>query len=431
MLEDNTTVRCELMVIGSGIAGMAAALFAANRGIDTVQAGITGEINFASGLIDLLGVHPVAEGKVWQNPWAALEVLRRDQPNHPYAKINSEFIGTALGEFTDFLATAGHPYRFHPNRNTQVLTPVGTVKTTYAVPESMFKGTQALAQRLPCLLIDIEGLKGYSARQIAEMQKKRWPDLRYQRIKFPGVSGEIYTEHLARSLESAATRQELAVAVHPHLQGVKMVGFPAILGIHRTREIVADLERMLDTDLFEVPTMPPAVTGLRMREAFERRLPQMGVRTFYQHRVFNAECREGQPFRLDIGPQKPQFAVRADRVILASGRFLGNGLKADRDLVHETIFGLPVTQPPARNRWHHKNFFDPDGHAINRSGLAIDAQFRPLVCDGQPCHPNLYAVGSILAHQDWIRQKCGSSLAISTAHMAVRAIDHNRGNDVV
>ena len=40
---------------------------------------------------------------------------------------------------------------------------------------------------------------------------------------------------------------------------------------------------------------------------------------------------------------------------------------------------------------------------------------------GRCLYPNLFAAGSILAHQDWIRQKCGSGLAIASAYAAVRA----------
>ncbi len=39
---------CDLMIIGSGMAGMAAAVYAANRGINTAQAGVTGEILYST-----------------------------------------------------------------------------------------------------------------------------------------------------------------------------------------------------------------------------------------------------------------------------------------------------------------------------------------------------------------------------------------------
>jgi glycerol-3-phosphate dehydrogenase subunit B len=56
-MTDVEPLKCDLCIIGSGLAGMAATLFAATRGLSVVQAGHTGEIVFASGLLDLLGVH--------------------------------------------------------------------------------------------------------------------------------------------------------------------------------------------------------------------------------------------------------------------------------------------------------------------------------------------------------------------------------------
>jgi glycerol-3-phosphate dehydrogenase subunit B len=100
---------------------------------------------------------------------------------------------------------------------------------------------------------------------------------------------------------------------------------------------------------------------------------------------------------------------------------MGKGLHADRGSIRETIFNLPVSQPPNRAFWHHKDLLDRNGHPINRAGLDIDDRFRPLDGQGQPFSDNLFAAGSILAHQDWMRQKCGSGLAIATAYSAVEA----------
>ena len=78
-------IECQLAIIGRGMAGMASAFFAANRGISTLQIVITGEIIFASGFLDLMGVHPIEEKKSWRDPWAGIDALIRDIPNHPYA----------------------------------------------------------------------------------------------------------------------------------------------------------------------------------------------------------------------------------------------------------------------------------------------------------------------------------------------------------
>ena len=50
MMKTKADVHCDLMIIGCGMAGAAASLFASDRGIDTVQVGMTGELSFASGI---------------------------------------------------------------------------------------------------------------------------------------------------------------------------------------------------------------------------------------------------------------------------------------------------------------------------------------------------------------------------------------------
>ena len=45
----------DLAVIGSGLAGFAASLFAAKRSITTAQVGNTGAVAYTTGYLDLLG----------------------------------------------------------------------------------------------------------------------------------------------------------------------------------------------------------------------------------------------------------------------------------------------------------------------------------------------------------------------------------------
>lgn len=420
-MPDIKLIHCDLMVIGSGMAGMAASLFAAQRGINTVQVGITGEINFASGLLDLLGVHPIRQGVQWTDPWDGIKQLTVDEANHPYAHIELEHIRHAMKEFMGFLDDAGLPYQTNGERNSQVVTPVGTLKTTYGVPKSMAAGVSALADQMPTLLMDFIGLKGFSARQMIETLGSRWPTLKQARIAFPGSQGEVFTEHAARAMDTQPTRQALVDAVLPHLGAAKTVGFPAVLGMYRTEEVRLHLETALGLPVFEIPTMVPAVTGLRLREAFERRLVQIGVSAFYQQKVLRADVTQDDEFEFIVGQQAPALRISAKKAILATGRFFGKGLQADRHAIRETLFDLPVVQPEDRRKWHHKDLLHADGHPINRAGLDVDERFRPLDKDRRVIHHNLHAIGSILAHQDWIRQKCGSGLSIATAFAAVNA----------
>lgn len=422
MSNDNTEINCELVVIGAGMAGIASALFASNRGISAVQVGLTSEIIFASGLIDLMGVHPISDGKIWENPWEAINTLISDIPNHPFARINKEDIHKALEEFLAFMNDSGLPYCRYENRNAKMIMPAGTVKHTCYVPRTMWNGVLALEKKCPCLIIDIRGLRGFSARQIMETLKASWPDLRHARISFPNTEHleEVYAEPVARSLSLSENRKALAQIVIPHIKNTHMVGFPAIFGISDSIEIYRDLQDLIGVPIFEIPTMPPSITGLRIKETFESQLPKKGVRHLLQKKVLKVHRNKGG-FVLDIGGPDTEYTVKAKGIILASGRFLGRGLHADRKKIRESIFDLPVFQVGERKKWHSQNFLDPKGHLINMAGLEIDNMFRPLDNSGKPAFKTLFAAGSILAHQDWIRMKCGSGLAIASAYAAVNA----------
>jgi len=408
-------------VIGAGMAGMAAALFAAQRGKSVVQVGIPGEIIYASGLFDVLGVHPIEKGRLRRNPWAAVAAVSRNLPNHPYAKMPIDGIQTAIHGVLSFLADAGLPYRRYKNRNVDVITPAGTTKRTYAAPESMWPGVLAWQKKRSCLLVDFQGMKGFSARQIQSVIGDRWPRLRAATVPFPEPTISQYPEKMAFSLHQPHLREKLAADIATLLRGAKGIGFPAILGIHRTTEVVDDLRKRIGVPVFEVPTLPPAVTGLRLKDTFAGSLPSLGVHTLYQRKVLTVRVNRRGWFECGVGSEYPELIVYAKAAILATGRFIGQGLVADRRRIRETLFDLPVTQPEDRTQWHRSDFLDPRGHAINQTGIEIDDSFRPLNPQGRPAYQQLFAAGSILAHADWIRMKCGSGLAIATAYAAVKA----------
>ena len=168
--------------------------------------------------------------------------------------------------------------------------------------------------------------------------------------------------------------------------------------------------------------MPPAVAGIRLKSIFDNHLPRLGVKTFFHHTVSSAHQQADGRFFIEMGRNEPESTVLADTVLLATGRFLGKGLVAQRLGIRETLMDLPVCQPDDRSCWHRESFLDPKGHAINLAGIDVDDCFRPLTSDGEPVYENLYAAGSILAHQDWIRTKSGTGIAVATAYGAVEAI---------
>lgn len=427
-MTNSDSITCDLTVIGAGMAGMAATVFAVNRGLSVCQIGSTREIGFASGLFDLLGVHPIKERRQWDDPWSGIEALIRDIPRHPYARLRPADIRQSLDELLLFLEGTGLPYHRHPERNVRLITHVGTVKTTYGVPQSMWPGVEAFEQKRSCLLVDFSNLKGFSAGLIAHSLKEDWPGLRSVRIAWPAKeqAGEVLPEQMANALVTGQNRERLARLIRPHILDAQVVGLPAVLGLYQSPEVTSEMSQLTGVPVFEISTLPPSVPGLRLKEAFERGLQEKRPYYFSQQKVLEVKQERSGEFKIAVGGSKENRTILSAGVVLATGRFIGGGLQADRRYIRETIFDLPVHQPETRKLWHREEFLDPRGHLINQAGLEIDEHFRVLDNKGQPAQDHLYAVGSILAHQDWKRTKCGTGLAVATAFGAVKAFCHER-----
>jgi len=410
----------ELAVIGSGLAGFAASIFALNRQIRTTQVGNTGSVAYTTGYLDLLGRHA---GTSVSDPWRALQALRQSEPQHPLNRVAAEDIRRAFAEFTAFLGEAGLHYSAPGDTNLTALTPVGTLKQTLCVPATMAAGPQALAMGEACVIVDIHGLKGFSAAEIVANLRQRWPTLGTQRITFPDMAhGEVYPEVMARALQVPATRVRLAELLKAAAGAAKVIGVPAMLGMYRPDDVHAELERLSGLRIFEIPTMPPSVAGLRLRELFEQALPRQGATLIAQQKVTSLTFADDAA-TLALKDSYGEIRIHAQAVILATGRFLSGGLDAHPDGVREHLLDLPVTQPASRADWYSTRYTDPRGHPVNRAGVEVDDQSRPLGQDGRVYNERLFAAGALLAHHDWIRSRSGAGIAIATAWQAVAAAE--------
>ena len=421
---NDTRREFDLIVVGAGLAGMAVTAFAVERGLKTLQIGATpGEMHFASGLLDLLGIHPLQQRNRLDNPWAGISALIQDSPKHPYARVGLENIRYSWEVFVKILDRAGLRYCGWPEQNALLATCAGTSKITYKVPASMWPGVIGLKEKRPALIVDFEGMKDFSAVQMVKTLSPHWTGLRAQRLEFPYPLKVLDWQNIfmAEALGSPQVRSDLAATIKLLLEDAKLVGMPAILGVRKSGEIAADLEKQIGATVFEIPTMPPSVPGLRLKESMERELSRKGAALLRGSRALAINSSGRKCVSIVIGDRQSQETLKAKGVVIATGRFLGGGLAASRSGIRETIVNLPVHQPQTRRDWHRPHFFDPRGHPANRAGLEVDDLLRPLGSNGRCYHDNLFAAGSLLAHQDWKRTKCGAGLAIATAYGAVQS----------
>jgi glycerol-3-phosphate dehydrogenase subunit B len=293
------------------------------------------------------------------------------------------------------------------------------------VPKTMWNGVKALEEKAPTLILDFTGMKLFSARQIASSLGKIWPGLRSKTIDFPKseLLEELHPEHVARVLDLSANRVALARRIKPLVKDVEYIGFPALLGMYKSVEAVAELETLLGRPIFEIPTPPVSVPGIRLQEAM---INGLGInKIFYSLSTMATKVTrtDGKEFITTIKGNNGNQTIVSKAVLLATGRFLGKGLVAGRRGICEPLMNLFVTQPESRDGWHRTSLFDPKGHPVNRAGIQTDSAFRPLTSSGEPVLDGLYVAGSILAGSDWMRMKCGSGVAIATALAAVKAIE--------
>ena len=410
----------DVVVVGNGLAGSAAALFAASQGLSVAVVGKGSQLPLSSGLFDLAGMVP-GEKSYRNDSWEAIDALIHSEPGHPYGKVGAKAIDEAFALFLELLAREGLNYRTFPTKG-RVVTSVGTVKESYAFPVSMAAGVSAFEGKKKTLIVGLQGLKGFQASQVAESAKHFWPGLSAVEVAPEGLgrSGDLYPEALARELNLPSSRELLIEAIRPHLDGHEAVGLPPILGMEKSDEVLAHLESALGVPCFEIPGMPPTAAGVRLREALDRAFSRHGVATFIGGQV-TAARQVDAGFSVTASLRGEEVILDARHMILATGRFMGGGLKGDHCKVMEPLWDLFVTQPQSRDEWHRNDLLDPRGHAINRAGVMVDRAMHALEADGTVVNPGLFVVGSILAHQDWKREKSGAGISIATAFRAAKS----------
>ena len=77
------------------------------------------------------------------------------------------------------------------------------------------------------------------------------------------------------------------------LEPGETVGFPAVLGLKESGAVWRELQERLERPVFEVPTLPPSVPGMRLYALLRRQLREAGARVVVGDSVVGAE-RDGE-----------------------------------------------------------------------------------------------------------------------------------------
>ena len=399
----------DLIVIGMGLSGLMAAKTAAEAGqkVLIVGKGI-GSLYLFSNTIDLLGSLP--DGK---KAGEGLSQWIKDHPKHPYSKMRPERIEEALSSFL-FLFPPLYSFQTIGDGNCLIPTGAGTFRPTYLVPDTMVAGTSLKEGN--GLIVGFKGFKDFYAHYVADQLKCRGTTLTLP--DFPDQ--EMTATALARLMERKSFRENIGREIKKQLRHETHVGFPAILGIRNPIQVKEDLEKIMSANAFEIPIPPPSIPGIRIFNRFKEWLIQKGVTFLPGYSVSKAIIKGKRCEGMEMTHPPVITTYSADRYILATGRFMGGGLVASDERISEPIFSLPVAQPPSREDWFGKSFFNRLPHPVHEAGILTDASFRPTNENGIPILVNVWAAGSILAHHHCIGEKSREGIEIATGYMAAK-----------
>src|SRR4051812_9721593 len=274
-----------------------------------------GATHLAPGTIDVLGYS--GDERV-ERPGEALGAL---DDGHPLKRLGPEAVGRSIEWFkAQFEDGPLGPYAYRGSLDENVVLPttVGAAKPSAIVPETMAAGD--LRSSASMLIVGFRVLRDFHAAYLADNVSRAGAPARAV-VLDRRVDGrpEANSLGLARALDDPAARAEIAAEVARALDGAERVGFPAGLGAEDPHGVWSDMQERLGRPVFEIPTLPPSVPGMRMFRTLRDRLRTRGGRIIVNSTAVGA-VRDGlrvEAVRATAAGR--EVAYRARWIVLATG----------------------------------------------------------------------------------------------------------------
>ena len=416
-------MRQDVIVVGGGLAGLIAAVRLAEGGAEVlVLAHGIGSTHLSPTLIDVLGY---ADGRRVERPLEELDAFAAAQPGHPYAVLGADALPAAVDWFKATVAAgplAPYAYVGEPDENLLLPTAAGSAKPSAVVPETVAGGDLRRGGRM--LVVGFRTVKDFHPALVADnLTAGGLVRARSAELDLPREGRrDQQSLGLARRFDESAFRREVIAQLVGRLGADERVGFPAVLGIRDPHGAWADLEHGLGRPVFEIPTLPPSVPGMRTFATLREALHRSRGRMILNNRVVGPVLEGGRLAGVRVKVGLSEVVHRAEHLVLATGGFASGGIELDsRWEAHERALGLPVAGMPAPGTPRFtESYWDEQPTA--RAGVAVDAEQRPLGPGGEPAYDNVRVAGASLAGAASWREGCGDGLSLLSGFRAAERI---------
>lgn len=400
-----------IIVIGGGLTGLFAAVVAAEQGA-TVTLAMKGRggLSLSHGCIDVLDRSA---------PSRSLSLLPE---HHPYKLTGKANLKDAISRFRDLMRHAGYPYTGKISRSMSILTALGTIKRTSFAPSGIARGDISSSGSI--VLGNFLGFRDFFPIMIQKQARKAGVKIA-KVIDLPLLDQpkyrDTYSTDFAHLFEDTEWREEVIRMWRPLLPDVKRLGLPAVLGFQSHCEILDDLEDSLGIEIFEIPSLPPSVPGLRIERILIQQAKFLGVRVIEGTGVIgriDGRSRGKRVAGIVLHSTGRTVQLDADVVLLATGGILNGGLVSQQNhRIRESVFDLPVRHPNNRSDWVGSSLFHRQAYAS--AGICVNARMQPLGLDEKPMFNNLFAAGGLLSGACRSLEGCRQGIDLATAYCAI------------
>jgi glycerol-3-phosphate dehydrogenase subunit B len=409
----------DAVVLGAGVAGLTAAARLAEGGARVcVLAKGVGSTHLAPGTVDVLGYGPERVDE----PAGALPGFVAAHPDHPYALIGADAIAPALDWFGTRIEHGpqpGYVYTGGLDRNHLLPTAVGALRPSALVPETMAAGDEAL--QAPVCVVGLPVLRDFYASLCAGNLRSAGIESRAVEIEVDVGRVESNALGLARRFDDEPFRAAFAARLALLLRPGERVALPAILGLRNPHGAWSDLQRRLGRSVFEVPTLPPSVPGMRVYNALVAALRAAGGRLVLGAEALGAE-RDGERVTAVRAHTSGHDTLYHSRwVVLATGGFTSGATELGSDWrARERILGLALRGMPSPGEPRFSaDYFGPQ--PMSPVGVAVDSSLLAQETE------NVFVAGAALPGAVAWREGSGEGIALASGHFVAQAVLEREG----
>ena len=414
----------DVAIIGGGLAGLTCGIALQQRGkrcviINNGQAAI----DFASGSLDLLSRMP--DGSAVENINENLTALCTALPAHPYSLLGAEKVIAKAQDFERLANALNLDLIGSSEKNHWRVTGLGSLRGAWLSPNSVptVQGNETFPHKRIAVL-GIEGYHDFQPQLLAAnlvlnpqfahcevtsgfLNIPQLDELRQNAREFRSVN-------IAQLLEHKLAFNDLVSEIIESAQGANAVLLPACFGLEN-QEFMNALRDATKLALFELPTLPPSLLGMRQRIQLRRKFESLGGLMINGDSALNAHF-EGDRVHCIKTRLLEDEEITADNFVLAAGSFFSKGLVSEFDKIYEPVFesdiiGVEGFNDKNRFSWTNHRFANPQPY--QSAGVAINEH-----CQVQKCGQflaNLYATGNVIGGFNALELGCGSGVAVVTA----------------